>query len=223
MAWPRMKNSRSSAEPGIHPHDGVQATVTPAPDAEPPSDSGQNTGVNGTRHAVAQNPAASRSGPGGPRTGRLPRPIRYAHAEPAERDGEPEPVTGPVLSGIVLPPATPAPPRPAEGARSPEGAGPGERGRPGESPRPSGEEPADRGKHGKIPADEGLGIFNGLATTEVTDDPPARDAGRGPRFPPRRGAAPAAPPESQRVAAVGAEWNQPITPPPVPSELGGGG
>ena len=48
MAWPRIKNSRSSAQPGTHPHDGVQATVTPAPDAEPPPGSGQNTGVGGT-------------------------------------------------------------------------------------------------------------------------------------------------------------------------------
>ena len=80
MAWPRIKNSRSSAEPGTQPYEGVQATVMPAPGAEAPPGSGQNTGVNGTRHAVAQNPAGSRPAPGGP-PGRLPRPIRYAHAE----------------------------------------------------------------------------------------------------------------------------------------------
>jgi hypothetical protein len=203
MAWPRMKNSRSSAEPGIHPRDGVQATVTPAPDADPPPGSGQNTGVNGTMHAVAQNPAASRPGPGGPRAGRPARPIRYAHAEVGEPDSaaastgradEPEP-----LSGIVLPPAAPASPRPAE------------------SPRPPRDEPADHDEHRKVPANEGLGIFRGVTTTEVTDDAPAKDAGHQPRFLPQRGAAPAAKPETSRTVAVGAAWNQPITPPPVPS------
>src|ERR1700731_5218492 len=62
IAWPRIKNSRSSAQPGTHPHDGVQATVTPAPDAEPPPGTGQNTGVSGTRHAVAYEPGGY--GPG---------------------------------------------------------------------------------------------------------------------------------------------------------------
>src|SRR5579863_1501367 len=134
MAWPRIKNSRSSAEPGIDPHEGVQATVTPAPDAEPPPGSGQNTGVSGTRHGVVQNPAASRPGPGGPRAGRLPRPIRYAHSEagqpasggppaapavpaghpgPPDRAADPEPLTG-----IVLPPGATAPPRPARKPRA---------------------------------------------------------------------------------------------------------
>ena len=133
MAWPRIKNSRSSAEPGIDPRDGVQATVTPAPDAEPPPGSGQNTGVSGTRHGVVQNPAASRQAPGGPRTGRTParsatrmrgpasRPLaslaRRAAAPPAvpvtppvppDRADEPEPLTG-----IVLPPVAPAPQQPA--------------------------------------------------------------------------------------------------------------
>src|SRR5882724_2315235 len=89
MAWPRIKNSRSSAQPGTQPHNGVQATVTPAPDAEPPPGSGQNIGVSGTRHAVAYNsgghgpgtddPAASR-----PRAGRRLRPIRYAHSAAEE-------------------------------------------------------------------------------------------------------------------------------------------
>src|ERR1700691_6248959 len=61
MAWPRIKNSRSSAQPGTQPHDGVQATVTPAPNAEPPPGSGQSTGINGTTHAVAYSSAGASS------------------------------------------------------------------------------------------------------------------------------------------------------------------
>jgi len=209
MAWPRMKNSRSSAEPGIHPHEGVQATVTPAPDAEPPPGSGQNTGVGGARHGVVQNPAASRPGSG---AGRLPRPIRYAHAgtdRPAS--GEPAPAAAPTvpaappvpqdradepepLTGIVLPPVAPAPPQPARKPR------------------------AGDGRHGTgTPANEGLGIFGGVATTQATDDVPARDAGHPARHRPQRAAPPAAEPESPREAPVGATWNQAITQPPVPS------
>ncbi len=63
MAWPRIKNSRSSALPGTHARDGAQATVTPAPDAGPAPGSGQNTGISGTRHSVADP---------------QPAPIRYA-------------------------------------------------------------------------------------------------------------------------------------------------
>lgn len=58
----------------MHPHNGVQASVTPAPDAEPPPGSGQNTGISGTTYAVAQGPGEDG------RTVRRPRPIRYAHA-----------------------------------------------------------------------------------------------------------------------------------------------
>jgi hypothetical protein len=70
------------------------------------------------------------------------------------------------------------------------------------------------------PANEGLGIFNGVATTEATDDAPARDGGRQSRRPQRGarlGAQPAAGLEAPRAATVGATWNQPISPPPVPS------
>ena len=63
MAWPRIKNPRSSALPGTHEHDGVQVTVTPAPDADPAPNRGQNTGISGTQHAVADPQSA---------------PIRYA-------------------------------------------------------------------------------------------------------------------------------------------------
>jgi hypothetical protein len=241
MAWPRMKNSRSSAEPGIHPHEGVQATVTPAPDAEPPAGSGQNTGVGGTRHGVVENPAASRPGPGG---GRLPRPIRYAHAgtgrpasdEPApaaaptvpaappappDRADEPEPLTG-----IVLPPLAPAPPQPARKPRAGDGSRRGAGGT-----RPAGSTRAGDGRQGGeaprtatgagpgtgTPVNEGLGIFGGVATTEATDDVPPRDAGHPARHRPQRAAPPAAEPESPRGTPVGATWNQTIAQPPVPS------
>jgi hypothetical protein len=52
MAWPRIKNSRSSALPGTHPRDGVQASVAPAPDADPSPGSEQNTGISGARYSV---------------------------------------------------------------------------------------------------------------------------------------------------------------------------
>ncbi|MGH3296518.1 MAG: NERD domain-containing protein [Trebonia sp.] len=213
MAWPRIKNSRSSAQPGTHPHNGVQATVTPAPDAEPLPGTGQNTGVSGTTHAVAydyggygpatESPAADR-----PWAGRRLRPIRYAHsaadetAEPAypaaESDTEPP---GTVLSGTVVH-------GPAPVGEEPEAyedtAGPVY-----ESPRPAYTEPP-----GAVPFDEpaepvpneGLGIFGDVATTEVPDDTRTKDAGRRPG------------PEPTRVIPIGATWNQPITPPPTASD-----
>lgn len=58
MAWPRSKNSRSSALPGTHKHSAVQVNVAPAPDADPASDR-QNIGVSGTRHSVVDPPARS--------------------------------------------------------------------------------------------------------------------------------------------------------------------
>jgi nuclease-like protein len=93
MAWPRIKNSRSSAQPGTHPHDGVQATVTPAPDAEPQPGTGHNTGVGGTRHAVADGPGSHGPGSGNPVddrsvTSRRRRPIKYAHS-PSDRPAAP--------------------------------------------------------------------------------------------------------------------------------------
>jgi len=59
MAWPRSKKSRSSTLPGTSDHDGVQATVAPAPDADPADEAKQNAGVNGTRHSVSDRPASS--------------------------------------------------------------------------------------------------------------------------------------------------------------------
>src|ERR1700693_1158682 len=87
MAWPRIKNSRSSAQPGSD----TQATVTPAPDAEPNAGSGQNIGVSGATRAVAQDAGHSGAGAEGTGTGntaggnqgrrpRLRAPIRYAHS-----------------------------------------------------------------------------------------------------------------------------------------------
>jgi Nuclease-related domain len=225
MAWPRIKNSRSSAQPGTHPHDGVQATVTPAPDAEPPPGTGQNTGVSGTRHAVAydhggyrpgtDNPTADR-----PRAGRRSRPIRYAHsapdetaaetaapATPAETIGGPpaaesgRELNGTVLSGTVVP-------GPAPLGEEPE-AYEGTAGLVYESPRPAYTEPL-----GPVPFDEpvepvpnaGLGIFGDVATTEVPDDAKPKDAGH------------RAAPGPTRVIPIGATWNQPITSPPVASD-----
>ena len=60
MAWPRFKKSRSSAPPGTQGRDGVQATVTPAPGPNPAKGAKQNTGVSGTRHSVADEPAPVR-------------------------------------------------------------------------------------------------------------------------------------------------------------------
>ena len=113
---------------------------------------------------------------------------------PAARADEPEPLTGIVLSPAVL-----AQPQPVEETRPPES------------------NPADRDGRGSAPANEGLGIFGGVATTEATDDAPARDAGRQPRHRPQRAAPPAAEPGPPRAAPVGAAWNQTFTPPPVPS------
>jgi hypothetical protein len=213
MAWPRIKNSRSSAQPGTHPHDGVQATVTPAPDAEPPPGTGQNTGVSGTRHAVVYDPGGY--GPGTdrptadrPRGGRRARPIRYAHtaadetsdpAVPAGEAGKEPP--GTVLSGTVLPGPVPM----GEEPEAYEGiAGPVY-----DSPRPAYTEPrgaVPTGKPAEPVPNEGLGIFGDMATTEVPDDTPPKGAERRPG------------PEPTRVIPIGAAWNQPITSPPVASE-----
>src|ERR1700689_222179 len=103
MAWPRIKNSRSSAQPETQPHTGVQATVTPAADADPPPRSSHNTGVAGTTYAVAENPAQDARSPRHDRSAsRRLGPIRYAHsgvdetqapeaAEEAEETEETEP------------------------------------------------------------------------------------------------------------------------------------
>src|ERR1700722_19937762 len=243
MAWPRIKNSRSSAQPGTHPHNGVQATVNPAPDAEPPPGSGQNTGVHGTTHAVAYDSGGTEAGPANPagdrpRIGRLSRPIRYAHsgdgpaADPARPGGtvggEPpavppvspssvpppweappaEPFAGTVLSGTVLPGPAPADEDPADyestGYESTGYESTG--GLIYEAPHPAyaeplGPDPADDVIEPEPVHNEGLGIFGGVATTEVPDDTdtPTRDHQRAARPAEPGGPPPAAEPEPTRV------------------------
>src|ERR1700728_3327318 len=109
MAWPRIKNSRSSAQPGTQPHTGVQATITPAADADPPPHSSQNTGVVGTTYAVAESPAQEARSPRHDRSAsRRLGPIRCAHsgvddAAPAEEAEE-------AASAEAVEPAMPAGP-----------------------------------------------------------------------------------------------------------------
>ena len=113
MAWPRIKNSRSSAQPETQPHDGVQATVTPAADADPPPRSSQNTGVIGTTYAVAENPTQDARSPRHDRSAsRRLGPIRYAHSgvdeTPAPEEAEaveavePAPSAAPADDGISI-------------------------------------------------------------------------------------------------------------------------
>jgi hypothetical protein len=113
MAWPRIKNSRSSAKPETQPHDGVQATVTPAADADPPPRSSQNTGVIGTTYAVAENPTQDARSPRHDRSAtRRLGPIRYAHSgvdeTPAPDEADeveavaPAPSTTPADDGISI-------------------------------------------------------------------------------------------------------------------------
>jgi hypothetical protein len=242
MAWPRIKNSRSSAQPGTHPHDDVQATVTPAPDAEPPPGSGQNIGIGGTRHAVAYEGPPSASGPAGsgPRVGRRLRPIRYAHAgnaepaaptEPVERVSAPPSVTPRTTTLPTAPPPTGAP----NSAFAPPADEPPPTAAPAAGIAPpvfDQDEPEDYdGTAGLVyeapeeddsefPADEpdesvrneGLEIFGGVATTEVPDDDVPT---RSFEHTPTQPARPE--PDPVRVIPVGAAWNQTITSPAVAS------
>jgi hypothetical protein len=240
MAWPRIKNSRSSAQPGTQPHNGVQATVTPAPDAEPPPGSGQNTGISGTTHAVAYSSGGTGPGrddppAGKPRPGRRRRPIRYAHSAADQTTAPTVPV-----ETVDEPPPPPAPSGTATRGTGSSRTGSSRTGawgteRPGTvlsgtvvaGPAPTDDEPEDdddedtagfvyeaprRGYAGPddpVPSDEpaepvaneGLGIFGDVATTEVTDDDdaPTRDFQR-----PSRREQPAEPPPS------------PAEPPPTP-------
>jgi len=119
-----------------------------------------------------------------------------------------------VLSGTVLPGPVPVNEEPADYDST--------AGLIYEAPRPAHTEPP-----GPVPSaepaervpNEGLGIFGDLATTEATDDAPARDFER-----PSRRAQPDEPPapeperEPVRVIQIGAMWNQPVTSPSVASE-----
>jgi hypothetical protein len=224
MAWPRIKNSRSSAQPGTHPHDGVQATVTPAPDAEPAPGSGQNTGVGGTTHTVRVIPAGNDSASDRSRAGRRLRPIRYAHTAAPEETAPPPatppsaaPLTaaesdasssGTVLSGTVVSGnVQPGPGQPDERPEDDDTAG-----LIYEAPRPAYSEPP-----GPVPPDEpanpvpneGLGIFGGVATTEVPDDDAPTRAFERQRPPAEPGRSPAAGP------TAGPGWNETVSPQPV--------
>lgn len=224
MAWPRIKNSRSSAQPGTQPHNGVQATVTPAPDAEPPPGSGQNTGISGTTHAVAYSSGGhgpGRDDPAGgrPRAGRRLRPIRYAHSAanqtaaptaPVETVDQPPPSPvssdtgtsgtewpGTVLSGTVVAGPAPASDGPEDDDTVPDDTG----GLVYKAPRHGYADsddpvPSDEPAEPAEPvSNEGLGIFGDVATTEVPDDDtPTRDFQRPSR------------------------WEQPAEPPPSPAE-----
>jgi len=73
MAWSRLKNPRSSAQPAT----SSQVTVGPMAAAEP--EHWQNTGISGASHTVA-NPVADSGDTAPPVNGRGPRPIRFAHS-----------------------------------------------------------------------------------------------------------------------------------------------
>ena len=106
MAWPRIKNSRSSAQPGTHAQDGGQPNATPAPDAEPLPGSNDGAGVNGSTPAVTPGPPGAR---------RPLRPIRYAHegSGPGKAPTAPQPPANPstsVISGAGTPVSPGVPP-----------------------------------------------------------------------------------------------------------------
>ncbi len=233
MAWPRISNSRSSAQPGTHPHDGVQATVNPAPDAEPPPGSGQSTGVSGIAHAVAYKGGSGGPGPAAPRPGRRPRPIRYGHSAddqvpPARPPAAPPPTAPPAEdiappTGAVPPSASPAAafappaepyavPEPYAGPVPPDPAVPDlddglddYEGTAGlvYEARPAYDEPAYPSQEPVL--NEGLGIFGGVTTTEVPEDAvPTREFERQPPLPG---------PEPGRAGPDEAAWNAPAAPP----------
>jgi hypothetical protein len=242
MAWPRIKNSRSSAQPGTEPHDGVQATVTPAPDAEPPPGTGQNTGVSGTRHTVVHGPARYGHGTDNPAADRprvrRPRPIRYAHTAaggpaaetaPAETAGEPaRPAGSPgPAAPSTLPPST-----------VPPGTVPSSTGTPGvvlsgtvvPRPVPRDEETEDYDATAGLVYEAPRPAYSEPAGPPLPDEPaePVPNEGLGifgdvkttevPEDTPPRDAGRQADPEPTRVIPVGAAWNQPIASTPVASD-----
>jgi Nuclease-related domain len=194
MAWPRIKNSRSSAQPGTQPHDGVQATVTPAADAEPPPRSSQNTGVIGTTYAVAENPVQDARSPRHDRSAsRRLGPIRSAHS------GVDDPIRYAHSGGDEAP--APEDAEEAEEAEAPEAAMPGQ---------------------SAEPADDGISIFGDMATTEVPDEPePTMDFRRPHRSPavepPATGSEPAAAGPTDPIP-VGGSWNRTVTSSVPPAE-----
>ena len=171
MAWPRSNNSRSSAQTGKQPHNGVQATVTPAPDADSHPGSGQNTGVAGTTHAVADNQGKDARFPRHDRTAsRRVGPIRYAHSGVDDAPGRAPDADDDATGGLVYEAPRPKP-EPQTVPTDPYADS---------QLRPS---PAE-------PPDEGISIFGNIATTEVTEeDEPTLDLrsfGRSPGAEPDR-------------------------------------
>jgi hypothetical protein len=116
-------------------------------------------------------------------------------------------LSGTVLSGTVLPGRAPADdgPEDHDGAMGPAYEAP----RPAYTeplgPDPS-DEPVEPVADDEPVPNEGLGIFDDVATSEVPDDTPARDSQRPPG------------PEPTRVIPIGAAWNQPISSPPLASD-----
>jgi hypothetical protein len=212
MAWPRSNNSRSSAQTGTQPHNGVQAIVTPAPDAEPPPGSGRNAGVAGTTHAVADNQGTDARFPRHDRTAsRRLGPIRHAHSGVDDAPGRAPSADDGATGGLVYEaprPSLPAPqPAPTFTPAAPES------GEKAESSDPYAQ--ADTPESAE-PPDEGISIFGNIATTEVPEeDEPAldfRSFGRSPESePPAADPAPAAPEQPS-----GPGWNQQIASAPQP-------
>ena len=104
MAWPRIRNSRSSAQPGTQPHNGVQATVIPAPDAEPPPSNWHAGGANGRMDAPAHDYVAYDYDPYDQG------PYRHGPYEPAPRQTGPPPWPGRRVPRVARPPRAAASP-----------------------------------------------------------------------------------------------------------------
>ncbi len=212
MAWPRSNNSRSSAEPGTQAHNGVQTTVTPAPDAEPPPGSGRNAGVTGTTHAVADNQGIDTRFPRHDRTAsRRLGPIRYAHSGVDDTPGRAPAADDDATGGLVY-----EAPRPNRPAPQPAPTFTPAAHKLAEAAEPSDPYAQADAPESAEPPDEGISIFGNIATTEVTEeDEPTLDFRSFSRSP---GAEPAAvgPAPAASEQSSGPEWNKQITPAPQP-------
>lgn len=215
MAWPRISNSRSSAQPGTQPHNGVQATVTPAPDADPPPGGGQNAGVAGTTHAVADNQGSDARYPRHDRTAtRRLGPIRYAHSGVDDTPGRGPAAADGATAGLVYESARPGQPAPQSAPAFTQATDDQS-----ESSSPYAQSADPESPQSLEPADKGISIFGNIATTEVTDDDePALDLrpfGRPPAAEPAADPdpGPAAPEQPYRPG-----WNQQTASSPQPVE-----
>jgi hypothetical protein len=204
----------------------------PVPDAEPDSGSEHNTGITGTRHAIAENQGTDALSPRHDRTGR-PRlgTIKYAHSgidditpndqapvnpvpAGAARVGAPADDYDDETVGLVYEAPRPAdaePPRsvPVSSFEPPPSF---------DEPTPS-FEPAEPFEQAE-PREKGIAIFGDMATTEVpADEEPIRDFrsfGRPQEQGPPTAVLPTIGPAQEPSAPVstGAVWNQPMAPPP---------